>query len=104
MSLHGVMDRCWHHFSSCLHTVRISCGLSYPTSWRCFAVRNLFWGGVLTLEFLVSMNGVRAMTTSLQMATQIFGTRTSTSMRDEEKMDGEMWKSMVYYKRVTKVR
>ena len=43
-----------------------------PTSWRLFAVRYLFWGGVLTLKFLVSMNGVRTMyqtTTSLQMAT-----------------------------------
>ena len=42
-----------------------------PTSWRRFAVRYLFWGGVLTLKFLVSINGVRAMyqtTTSLQMA------------------------------------
>ena len=32
-----------------------------PTSWRRVAVRYLFWGGVLTLKFLVSMNGVRAM-------------------------------------------
>ena len=45
-----------------------------PTSWRRFAVRYLFWGGVLTLKFLVSMNGVRAMyqtTKSLQMATLV---------------------------------
>mmetsp|Transcript_61921 Transcript_61921/g.164550 ORF Transcript_61921/g.164550 Transcript_61921/m.164550 type:complete len:2073 (-) Transcript_61921:147-6365(-) len=43
-----------------------------PTSWGRFAVRYLFWGGVLALKFLVSMNGVRAMyrtTMSLQMAT-----------------------------------
>ena len=34
-------------FSSCLHTVRISCGLSHRHLGGVFAVRNLFWGGRL---------------------------------------------------------
>ena len=57
-------------FSFCLSTVRVLFGLSHRHLGDVLA--HLFWRGVLTLKFLVSMNGARAMyqtTTSSQMAT-----------------------------------
>ena len=39
------------------------------TSWGRFDARYLFWRGVLSLKFLASMNGVRAVCRSLNVAT-----------------------------------